>query len=267
MLRAPTATFAEVEDLPIGGSDLLGTVVHHTVTIGRNVSFGSNVKINAFVVIDDEAEIGDDVEIGAYVYVGPMVTIGAGTILYPHVTLRDQVRIGKGVTINCGSIIGSDGFGFANSSGVNHKIPQLGTVEIEDEVWIGSNVTIDRATIGVTRIRRGARIDNLAQIGHNVEVGEETVLRTQVGIAGSTTIGAHCEINEKVGIAGHIEIGDDVTALPLAGIHKSVANGESVMGFPGKPAESEKSIQKILRELPNLLREFQQLKRKLNGRK
>ena len=265
MMRASSAALAEIE-IPGGAQpDMCDRFVHHTATIGENVSIGTNVSIGAFAVIDASAQIDDGVDIGAYVYVGPMVKIGRQSVLHPHVTIRDQVRIGRNVTINCGSIIGSDGFGFANSSGVNHKIPQVGIVDIEDDVWIGSNVTIDRATIGATRIKRGARIDNLAQIGHNVEVGEQTILCPQVGVAGSTVIGADCVIGEKAGINGHIKLGNSVTVHAFSGIHKGLDHGENVMGLPAKSVESEKTLQQILRELPSLVREFKRLKRKLNG--
>ena len=239
--------------------------VHPTATIGKNVSLGRDVRIGAFAVIDDDTKIGAKADIKAYVYVGPMVTIGAGSVLHPHVTVRDQVVIGRNVSIGCGSVIGSDGFGFAVNSGVNHKIPQVGTVEIEDDAWIGSNVTIDRATIGVTRIRRGARVDNLAQIAHNVEVGERSVLGPQVGVAGSSIIGSDCDIGEKTGINGHITIGDNVSVHPFSGLHRSIGNDEKVMGAPAYPVEREKTLQAILRELPSIVREFQRLKRKLSS--
>ena len=266
MLRAPAATLVEAEPVRAQISELGGKVIHHTATIGNNVRLGRNVRVGAFAVIDEETSIGNDTVIGAYAYIGPMVTVGEGCTLHPHVTIRDQVRIGNNVTINCGSVIGSDGFGFANNSGVNFKIPQLGTVEIEDDAWIGSNATIDRATIGATRIRRGARIDNLAQIGHNVEIGEDTVLRPQVGVAGSTTIGSCCDIGEKTGIAGHIEIGDDVSVHAFSGIHRTISAGANVMGAPAQPVDNEKTLQGILRDLPNLIREFQSIKKKLNSK-
>ncbi len=266
MLRTSPAPLAEFEIPSPTRAGACGGLVHLTATIGRNVSLGRDIRIGPFAVIDEGADIGDGVDIGAYVYIGPMVRIGADSVLHPHVTVRDQVVIGRSVTIGCGSVIGSDGFGFANNSGVNHKIPQVGTVEIEDDVWIGSNVTIDRATIGVTRIRHGARVDNLAQIGHNVEVGEHTVLRSQVGVAGSAVIGSGCEIGEKTGINGHIEIGDNVSVHPFSGLHKAIKSGEKVMGAPARPVENEKSIQAILRELPNIVREFQRLKRKLTAK-
>jgi len=265
MSRSPAAVLAEVEAPQLSRVLFDSRSIHSTATIAENARLGEGVRINAFAVIDDGAEIGDDVEIGAYVYVGPMVRIGAGSVLHPHVTIRDFVRIGNNVEINCGAVVGSDGFGFANSMGTNHKIPQIGTVEIEDDVWIGSNVTIDRATLGVTRIRRGARIDNLVQIGHNVEVGEETVLRPQVGIAGSATIGAGCQIGEKTGINGHIEIGDNVNVRAFSGVHRGLDAGASVMGAPAKPVESEMAIQKIVLDLPNMVRDFQRLKRKLTS--
>jgi UDP-3-O-[3-hydroxymyristoyl] glucosamine N-acyltransferase len=266
MLRASSAPLAELEiPLPAQAEVCVG-FVHPTATIGRNVSLGRDIRIGAFAVIDEDSEIHDGAEIGAYVYVGPMVRIGANSVLHPHVTVRDQIVIGRNVTIGCGSVVGSDGFGFANNSGVNHKIPQVGTVEIEDDAWIGSNVTIDRATIGVTRIRRGARIDNLAQIGHNVEVGEHSVLRSQVGVAGSAVIGANCEIGEKTGINGHIAIGDNVSVKPFSGLHRGINNGEEVMGMPANPVETEEAIQAIMRELPNLVREVKRLKGKITGK-
>jgi UDP-3-O-[3-hydroxymyristoyl] glucosamine N-acyltransferase len=265
MLRATAAPLAELEIPPPMHSEVSCDLVHPTATIGRNVSLGRDIRIGAFAVIDEGSEIDDGADIGAYVYVGPMVRIGTDSVLHPHVTVRDQVVIGRNVTIGCGSVVGSDGFGFANNSGVNHKIPQVGTVEIEDDVWVGSNVTIDRATIGVTRIRRGARIDNLAQIGHNVEVGEHSVLHSQVGVAGSSVIGARCDIGERTGINGHIEIGDDVSVNPFSGLHKGLKSGEKVMGIPARPVESEKSIQAIIKGLPDLVREVQRLKRKITG--
>ena len=265
MLRTIAEPPAELERLPLARAEVCDGFVHPTATIGKNVSLGRDVRIGAFVVIDDDSKIGARADIKAYVYVGPMVRIGAGSVLHPHVTVRDQVVIGRNVTIGCGSVIGSDGFGFANNSGVNHKIPQVGTVEIEDDAWIGSNVTIDRATIGVTRIGCGARVDNLAQIGHNVEVGKRSVLGPQVGVAGSSVIGADCEIGEKTGINGHIKIGDNVSVHPFSGLHKSLGNSEKVMGSPANPVEKEKSLQAILRELPGIIREFQRLKRKLTN--
>ncbi len=237
--------------------------IHHTAVIGKNVTIGNDVVINAFVVIDDGAYIGDGVEIGHHVSVGSHTRVGSGTVIMPHVTIRERIRIGRGVTINSGSIIGSDGFGFANSSGVNYKIPQVGTVEIGDDVWIGSNVTIDRATIGATRICRGARIDNLVQIGHNVEVGEDTVIRPQAGIAGSTVIGSESYVGEKAGIIGHIEIGNNVTIHPFSGIIKGLDDGQTVMGAPARPLEAEKSLQSLLVDLPEVMKELQQLRRRL----
>lgn len=265
MLRSPVAILTE-DGFRYGiGTPLHSVDIHNTVTVGENVSIGRNVRIGAFATIDDGAEIDDDVEIGVHVYVGPLARIGAGTVLHPHVAIRDRVHIGRNVKINCGSVIGADGFGFTNNSGMNHKIPQVGTVEIEDDVWIGSNVTIDRATIGVTRIRKGARIDNLVQVGHNVQIGEDSVVMPQVGIAGSTVIGTGCQIGEKVGITGHIEIGDYVTIHPFSGINKGLNHREHVMGAPAKPVETETSLQSLVAELPDIIKEVQQIRRQLSS--
>jgi len=242
-----------------------GGFVHPTATIGEGVKIGDGTKIHAFVVIDDETEIGDDVQIGPHVSIGSMVEIGCGTVIFPHVTIRERVRIGNNVTINSGSVIGSDGFGFASAAGLNHKIPQTGTIKIEDDVWIGSNVTIDRATLGCTYIRRAACIDNLVQIGHNVEIGERAVIRPQVGIAGSTSIGAGSHIGEKVGVIGHLAIGSNVTVHPFSGLTKGLNDGQEVMGAPARPAQTERSIQSLVQELPNMVREFQRLRRRVNS--
>jgi UDP-3-O-[3-hydroxymyristoyl] glucosamine N-acyltransferase len=263
MLRAPVVTRADDVAHHEFETGIRNGFVHHSAVIGKNVSIGHGVKIHAFVVIDEGTEIEDEVEIGPHVSIGPLARIGAGTLIHPHVAIRERIRIGRNVTINSGSVIGSDGFGFTNGSGVNHKIPQVGIVDIEDDVWIGSNVTIDRATVGATRIRCRARIENLVQIGHNVDVGEETVVRPQVGVAGSTTIGAESYIGEQAGIINHIEIGKHVTIHPSSAIVKKLSDGQHVMGAPAKPVELEESLQAILSELPDIMREFQRLRRKL----
>lgn len=264
MLRSPLAeaiddVFEQTVAFPL---QQIGDI-HTTATIGKRVILGNNVKIGAFVIIDEGAEIGSDVEIGPHVYIGPLAQVGSRSVIHPHVSIRERVIIREEVTINCGSVVGSDGFGFANSSGINHKVPQVGTVEIEKGAWIGSNVTIDRATIGVTRIRRGAQIENLAQIGHNVEVGEDTVIRPQVGVAGSTRIGAKSYVGEKSGINGHIEIGNDVTIFPFSGIPKGLADGASVMGAPARPVEIEESLQKLVKDLPDIVKDLKRLRQKM----
>jgi UDP-3-O-[3-hydroxymyristoyl] glucosamine N-acyltransferase len=263
MLRSPVAVVNGLQHVDIL---VRNAFVHHTAIIGKDVTIGDDVRINAFAVIDDGAQIEDGVEIGQHVSVGPLVQIGAGTIIHPHVAIRERVRIGRNVTINSGSVIGSDGFGFFNNSGLNYKIPQIGSVEIEDDVWIGSNVTIDRATIGVTRVRRGAQVHNLVQIGHNVEIGEETVVRPRVGIAGSTTIGSECYIGEQAGIINHIEIGNRVIIHPFSGITKALEDGENVMGAPARPVDVERSVQAFLRDLPDLVKDLQRLRRKFSSK-
>jgi UDP-3-O-[3-hydroxymyristoyl] glucosamine N-acyltransferase len=265
MLRSPVAIYEDEAMSYRIETSLHDIDIHRTATIGQDVEIGRNVSVGPFAIIDDGAEIGDNVKIGAHVYIGPLACIGANSILHPHVAVRDRVRIGQDVIINCGSIIGSDGFGFTNNSGINHKVPQVGTVEVEDNVWIGSNVTIDRATIGTTRIRRGARLDNLVQVGHNVEVGENTVVMPQVGIAGSTVIGANCYIGEKVGITGHIRIGDNVRVHPFSGINKGLKDGEHVMGVPARPAEMEGYLQSLVGGLPAIVKDIQHIKRRLNS--
>ena len=178
--------------------------VHETAFIGENVRLGERVSVQANAYIGDNVEIGDDTIISPLVYIGQDTKIGSGTLIYPHVTIREEIKIGDRVIIHCGAVIGSDGFGFATVSDRHHKIPQIGTVIIEDDVEIGANTTVDRATMtnGATVIKRGTKIDNLVQIAHNVVIGEDCRLAAQVGIAGSTVIKDRVTVAGQAGSCG-----------------------------------------------------------------
>ncbi len=173
--------------------------------IGQEVLLGSGVSIGPFVTVENRAKIGDRVQLGAGVFVGEGSEIGEESLIYPNVTIREGVKIGKRVIIHSGTVIGSDGFGFAPHRGRYHKIPQVGGVIIEDDVELGANVTVDRATLGNTVVGAGTKVDNLVQIGHNVVIGADTILVAQVGISGSAKIGRHVTLAGQVGVAGALD--------------------------------------------------------------
>lgn len=235
------------------------TGIHPSAVIGQNVQLGNDVAIDAHVRIADDCQIGDRVVLYAGVYVGRRAKIGHDTILYPNVALREDTEVGARCIIHAGAAIGSDGFGFAPIGGQWLKIPQVGRVVIGDDVEIGSNTAIDRATFGVTRIAQGVKIDNLVQIGHNVEIGEHSALAGMVGVAGSVTIGKHVQIGGGAGIAGHIDIGDGASVGACSGVHKSVAPGQVVTGYPAVDHREFLRISAASRNLPDLCKRVRQL--------
>lgn len=201
--------------------------------VADGVTLPDDVYVGAFAYIGAGASIATGVRIYPQAYVGPGVTLGEGTIVYPGAKIYHGCRIGARCVIHAGAVIGADGFGFApTADGSYHKIPQIGIVEIADDVEIGANTTIDRATMGATRIGRGTKLDNLIQAAHNVEIGEHTVMAAQVGIAGSTKVGSHCMFGGQVGLAGHITVGDRVGIAAQSGIPSSIKDDCRVMGSP-----------------------------------
>ena len=211
------------------------TGISEKAAIDHSARIGKNVFIADYVVIGEKAIIGDNVKIYAGTVVGNQCTIGSNTILYAGVKIYDECIIGNRCTLHAGVVIGADGFGFApQEDGTYKKIPQIGNVVIEDDVEVGSNTTIDRATLGSTRIRKGVKLDNLIQIAHNVEIGENTVIAAQTGIAGSTKIGKNCMIGGQVGIVGHLTIADDVKIQAQSGITKNITKKGST--WEGSPA-------------------------------
>ena len=201
--------------------------------ISEGVSVPENAYVGAFAYIGKNVRLGKGVQIYPHVFIGDNVVIGDNTILYAGVKVYAHCRVGADCILHAGVVIGSDGFGFEpDAQGVNHKIPQIGNVIIEDDVEIGANTTIDRAMMGSTIIRRNVKIDNLVQIGHNVEVGESTFLCAQVGIAGSSKIGKHCILTGQVGVAGHIEIADNCIFGAQSGIAGNIRKPGQYMGSP-----------------------------------
>lgn len=243
--------------------ELLSPGIHPSAIIHPEAQIGKDVAIGAHVVISKNCRIGDRTKIFPGCVLLDNVQIGDDCTLYPLVSIREDCQIGNRVIIHNGTVIGSDGFGFAPHQGVYHKIPQVGRVVIEDDVEIGANCTIDRATMGETVIHKGAKLDNLIHIAHNVEVGEWTVMAAQVGISGSTKIGHHVMLGGQVGTVGHIRIGDYAQVGAQSGVSKSVPDKEVVFGYPARPIMRTKRIEAAINQLPELVKRIRELEKKL----
>lgn len=230
--------------------------VSETATIGRDAYIGEFAYLGAHV------KIGSNVKIYPQVFIGDNVEIGDGTTVYANVTIYSDTVIGSNCTIHSGVIIGSDGFGFAPQTDKNYKkVAQIGNVVIEDEVEIGSNTTIDRATLGSTILRRGVKLDNLIQIAHNVEIGENTVIAAQTGISGSTKIGRNCMIAGQVGIIGHLVIGNDVKIGAQSGISTNLKDGTTVLGSPAFEIGRYRKAYVMFRNLPDIVARLEALEK------
>ena len=239
---------------------LMKSGIEQPSVISEDVTYGSDLYLGSFCYIGKNVKIGNNVKIYPNSFVGDNVTIGDNCVFFAGVRIYSETVIGNNCTIHSGTIIGSDGFGFApQEDGTYKKVPQIGNVIIEDNVEIGACSTIDRATLGSTIIRKGVKLDNHIQVAHNVEIGENTVIASQTGIAGSTKIGKNCMIGGQVGIVGHITIGNNVKIQAQSGIGKSLADGEVVQGTPafnyGDFAKSFvhfKNLPKIVADIENL---------------
>ncbi len=232
------------------------------LTRGEQVTIGQDVSVWPFVTLGDRVTIGARVTLYPGVFVGSDSVIGDDSVLYPNVVVREGCSIGARVIIHSGTVVGSDGFGYVQHQGKHVKIPQLGGVSIEDDVEIGANVTIDRATLGQTLIKTGTKVDNLVQIAHNVTIGGHSIVVAQVGIAGSTTIGQHVMIGGQAGLADHITIGDQVMIAARAGVNRSLEPNQIVSGAPVMPHETWMKAQAVIPRLP----ELRQLVRSLEHR-
>jgi len=259
----PSLAFAKMISLIAPVQTTYPQGIHPTAIVGNKVKLGKGIAIGAYTVIEDDAEVGDSVIIYPNVYIGHHTKIGNETLIYPQVVIRENIDIGRRVIIHSGTVIGSDGFGFATVQGIHHKIPQIGIVVIEDDVEIGANVTIDRARFGKTIIGKGTKIDNLVQIAHNVVVGENCILVAQTGISGSTAIGKNVILAGQSGVVGHIEIGDNAVIAAQAGVTKSVPANTCVSGYPAKPHQLAKRINAFIQRLPNLFKTVSNLEDKI----
>jgi UDP-3-O-[3-hydroxymyristoyl] glucosamine N-acyltransferase len=239
--------------------------IHKSAAIGKNVKLGRNVAIGACVVIEDDCSVGENTVIYPNCYLGRKSSIGSGVLIYSNVSIRENCSVGNRVIINCGTVIGSDGFGFVAVEGTHHKIPQVGTVVVEDDVEIGANVTIDRARFDKTMIGAGTKIDNQVQIAHNVRIGKNCLIVAQVGIAGSVVIGNNVILAGQVGVVGHVSIGDNSVVMAGAGVVKSLPAGSIVWGIPAKPADEAKKISACVQMLPKLFETVRELKNKVEA--
>ncbi len=233
--------------------------------ISPTAKLGKKLSVYPFVYVGDNAEIGDRVTLFPGVFVGDNVVVGEDTLIYPNVCIYEGSRIGKRAIIHGGVVIGSDGFGFAKDGKRNFKIPQTGVVEIEDDVEIGANTTVDRPAMGKTVIKRGVIIDNLVQVAHSVTIGEDSVIVAQVGIAGSTKIGANVILAGQVGVADHIEIGDNVMVGPQSGVAKDIPPNQVVTGTPPLPHKEQLRAVLTFPKLPEMWRKIGQLEAKVRA--
>ena len=238
--------------------------IDKSASLGKNVLLGIRAAVGANSVIQDNVSVGDGSIIYPLVYIGEGVKIGKNSIIYPNVTIRERVTIGNNVIIHGGAVIGSDGFGFLRDGAVLRKIPQMGIVEVQDDVEIGANATIDRARFGKTVIGKGTKIDNLVQIAHNVKTGQNCIIVAQVGISGSVDIGNNVILGGQAGITDHVEIGDNVMVAAKGGITKSVPPNTVMSGIPARPHHLSKRLVAHIDNLPKMAERLDEIEKKLN---
>lgn len=243
---------------------LMKSGIEQPSVLSENVIYGTDLYLGSFCYVGKNVKIGNNVKIYPNTFIGDNVVIGDNCVFFAGVRIYSETEIGNNCVIHSGTIIGSDGFGFApHEDGTYSKIPQIGNVILEDDVEVGSCTTIDRATMGSTIIRKGVKLDNQIQIAHNVEIGENTVIASQTGIAGSTKIGRNCMIGGQVGIVGHITIGNNVRIQAQSGIGKSIGDGEVVQGTPAFNYGDFSKSYVHFRNLPKIVSDLDDLKKKI----
>lgn len=245
-----------------------GAGVHPTAVVAASARLGKEVFIGPFCIIEEHAEIGDGAEIAAHCFVGAEAKLGENCRLHPRVVIYSDSVLGRGVVVHAGTVIGSEGFGYVFGEGKHWKFPQIGGVEIGDDVEIGSNCTIDRGSLGVTRIGAGCKLDNLVHVAHNVVIGEHTVIAAQTGISGSVEIGHHVVMGGQVGIADKCRIGDGAILGAQAGIPtgKAIPAGQTVWGTPARPLEKFKVQYAWFARLPDLAERLRKLEKQSGNR-
>lgn len=246
--------------------EFLATGIHPSAVVGKDCAIPEEVSIAPLVCVGERVRMGRRVKIGAGCVIGDDVVIGDDTLLHPNVSLLDRSLLGARVIVHSGTVIGSDGFGYAHDRQGHHlKRLHLGHVQIDDDVELGANVCVDRATFGRTWIKRGTKIDNLVQVAHNVEIGEDTILVSQCGISGSTVLGNGVIMGGKAAISGHLKIGNRVTIAGKAGVTASVGDGEVVAGFPAIPHKQWLRAVTLFPRLPELFKELRELRKRLSA--
>ena len=237
--------------------------IDDTAVVAAAAVIDATAAIGPLVVIEGGARVGARVEVHALSYVGADVEIGDDSVIHPRVVLRDGVLLGRRVIVHAGAVLGADGFGYVQDGGRHHKIPQVGRVIVEDDVEIGANTTIDRATFGATVVRRGAKIDNLVQVAHNVEIGEDAILAAQSGIAGSSRLGRRVILGGQAGVADHVSVGDDAMLGAQTGVSQDVAPGARLSGTWGRPAFQARRIWLAAADLPEMAVRLKKLERRI----
>lgn len=240
------------------------TGVDSLAFVSPSAKIGENVYIGAFAYIGDNVVIGDGCQIYPNVVICENAKVGNDCLFYPNVTIYHDCHVGNRVTLHAGSVVGSDGFGFAPSENGYDKIPQIGIVTIEDDVEIGANTCIDRSTMGSTYVRKGVKLDNLVQIAHNTDIGANTVMSAQVGVAGSTKVGQWCMFGGQVGIAGHITIGNKVFLGAQSGVPSSLKDDQTLIGTPPMEKLPYFKSQAIFQRLPDLYKQIQKLQKEVD---
>ena len=245
---------------------LMKSGIEQPSVLSENVVYGEGLYLGSFAYIGKNVTIGNNVKIYPNSFIGDNVVIGNNCVFFAGAKIYSETQIGNNCTIHSGTIIGSDGFGFAPSEdGTYNKVPQIGNVILEDNVEIGACTTIDRATLGSTIIRKGAKLDNQIQIAHNVEIGENTVIAAQTGIAGSTKIGKNCQIGGQVGMAGHLVIGNNVRIQAQSGVGRNIKDGETLQGSPSFGYSDYSKSYVHFKNLPKIVGEIEALKKKINN--
>lgn len=237
--------------------------IHPTAVVADDAQLGEGVSIGPWSVIESGAQLGARVVVMAHGYIGPRAEIGEDSCLYPRVTIREECVLGARCILHPGVVVGSDGFGFAFDQGRYHKVPQVGNVVIGDDVEIGANTTIDRATTHSTRIGDGSKIDNLVQIGHNVVIGKHCIVVAQVGISGSTELADYVTIGGQAGLVGHITVGEGAMVGAQSGVTKSVAAHTVVTGYPAVPHGLWKRLQAMLQKLPTMFQRLREVEERV----
>ena len=259
----PHFAFARAVELFAGTTKGYPEGVHPTAVLAQDVKLEQGVHVGPHVVLENGVRLKCNSTVLTGSFIGADSSLGEGCLVYPNVTIRENVEIGKNVIIHSGTVIGSDGFGYAKERGVHRKVPQIGGVKIEDEVEIGANVTIDRAALGVTRIGKGTKIDNLVQIGHNVDIGERCIIVAQVGIGGSTKVGDDAVLAGQAGLVGHINIGKKVVIGAQSGVTKDIPDQTTAFGFPAREIRKARRIEAHLSRLDLYVQRLKQVERTL----
>jgi UDP-3-O-[3-hydroxymyristoyl] glucosamine N-acyltransferase len=266
LIRVPNARIAFARVLPLFFPEPpFPAGIHPTAIVPPSAAVDATAHVGAYCVLRDGVRIGARSVLQGGNFIGACSMIGEDSNLFPNVTIYPSTEIGNRVRIHSGTVLGSDGFGYVQDGGIHRKVPQIGCVIIRDDVEIGANVTIDRGALGPTVIGRGTKIDNLVQIAHNVTIGEHCLVVSQAGVAGSSKLGNYVVLAGQVGIAGHLKIGNHVSVAAQSGVMRSIPDGEKWLWSPAQPDRQAKRQLIALQQLPDLLRRFNELEKKLGG--